>query len=208
MADTLIPNRSHADILFGDPPSNTVPVPTPADSAPRRSAEDVLFGETTGMTAAPLAGPAHPPTPRRSHAEILFGDVELDLGLEDNMRTIADVEGLTTAQQAAELREFATVVMHDVGLERPDARLLHEVYTKRRLAGDSDEWVAQAHEWAKTSRRQLRERYGAEQAEVLLTQLDAYAVAHPALQEILAGGVGAHPDVVAMFAEHVRRVGH
>ena len=132
----------------------------------------------------------------QSHEEVLFGDVELDLDLEDNMRTVADDDGLTQQQQAQELREFATLAMHDVGLERHDARLLHEVCTKRRLAADSDEWVAPVGEWAKTSRRRLRERYGTEQAEVLLTQLDAYAAVDPTLQKILEGGVGAHPAIL------------
>lgn len=196
MADT---SNRHAEILFGNPPTNTVTAPPPVDSA-RRSAADVLFGEKA-TTASPRPAPA--PTPK-SHGDILFPNSALGLDLDDNMARIADVEGLTTAQQAEELRGFASIAKQ-FGLERHEARRLHDVYMKRRLTGDTDEWAAQAQHWATASRRSLRERFGASEAESLITELDALANTHPGLQRILEGGVGAHPDVVTMFAEQVRR---
>jgi len=175
MADMSTTSRSHAEILFGDAPSDTAPL------------------QRTATTSS-----------AKSHAQILFPDAEQGLDLEDNMARIADVEGISTAQQAEELREFATMA-RQFGLERHEARRLHEVYTKRRLEGDTDHWASQTQHWATASRRALREHYGPAQAESLLQSLDALADTHPGLQRILEGGVGAHPEVVAMFAEHIRR---
>jgi hypothetical protein len=211
--------RSAADVLFGDavPSADDTNGAAPgkasgtnARSTPSRpNPADVLFGtagkDANTTTADAVARPATTPERKRNPADVLFGDaVTESLDLRDNLHRVADAQGLSIAQQAEELREFATVTS-DFGLTRQDAEHLHAVYTRRRLEGDTDDWVTQAQHWATASRRALRERYGPAEAESLLHALDALMESHPGLQRILEGGVGANPRIVEMFAEHVRR---
>jgi hypothetical protein len=167
---------------------------TPTTEAPAKSPASIYNMPST---------PAAPNGPRPAH-QVFYDPVKTLAGpgsiVRSNLDRLGDSGVMTVEEGEAHVQTFASLALHEVGLPDVDAQRLHTLYTDVRLAPPSEERVLK---WAEESRRSLRERFGAVEAQRLVTQVQALVDQHPALKKMFdeAGGLGAHPEVIDMLVD-------
>lgn len=128
--------------------------------------------------------------------------------LDPNLTKLGDVTGMPIEQQKVERREFSAIA-RQAGLFPGVAKAIHNAWTSARLAPPMDEAEEdnQLREANTETRRALREKWGAEDAEDLLARAQKFVGQHPRLAEILStGGIGSRKEIVLALTEHVRHV--
>lgn len=161
--------------------------------------------ERLNMEERELYGPVRegPPNADTEHYEI-----HLRPALRARQDEVRDVQGLDTAALQVRHRKHVAIA-RDAGLSPLAYQRIYDTATDLELAEqrgtlvDLETDIQQNNE---TVRHTLRNRYGAERAEQMLTAANAFVAQHPTLQALLrTRGLGSQPAVVETIVEHVRR---
>jgi hypothetical protein len=128
---------------------------------------------------------------------------------QERRADLGDVLGLTQTQ-IREAEDTHTDAIRSSGVDPYGlGRAIYDHYVAGEIAahrGNADVDVQALNE---ATRRELRETYGAAEADDLLARTAAFVQSHPKLGAILrAHGVGSRADVVAGLVDHVRRVNY
>jgi hypothetical protein len=177
---------------FDDPRDLALYGPEPA-SAP----------SATALTAGSPVVP--PPTPPRL-TEMFPVEVAARESLLKHVDTLAVEGGLSQAQLHARRREHVAM-LRDTKIDPVNlGGVLYEAMTSAELAAKRGVAVdpARQHEETATARRSLRQSYGAERAERIERETEAFIAAHPRLARAVKTA-GASAAVRLGLAEHVRK---
>jgi hypothetical protein len=157
------------------------------------------------------AAPAQAESPAASEARLVnkFYDPGSANGphgrllLGESINQLRDHFGLNEEATENHRRQYAEVVCAPLRFNPDEAQDLHRFVTRHLTTEDpTDE---QIQEWAKASRKLLRERYG-EEANERAKLVDQYIAENEGLSQTLgAAGLDVHPRIVSEFAERVWR---
>jgi hypothetical protein len=147
-------------------------------------------------------------TPTRDVADILLGGVpslvsSYGPALADSVDRLSDRTGMSLADRDAHIADMATT-FDDARIMPDDAARLHPPMVQHITTPVDDVTVT---EWATEARRQLRDRYGLDEAQRPLAVAKHFIANRPGLLKLLeATGLGSHPDIVMALAEHPERL--
>ena len=141
-----------------------------------------------------------------------------ETALRETFRTrqdeVSDVLGLSHAQRIDRHRAHVALV-RESGLQQNTelAGMLYDELTTAEIAAargadDDVDLEAQVRADTEASRKALRDLYGRDRADKILSRLQAFVSKHPKLKTLVnTRGIGSKPAVVLALAEHVRKVG-
>lgn len=194
-------SESIADLFYGEPttPENHQGTPPPDGSAAPRESRTITKDTEGALTTDAV---------KDETEDILFGDTEglvtsYEPSLSDSLDYFSDHVEITQDQRKAAISEAATV-FSDARVPPEEAARLHGHIVRHAVAPADD---ATREAWATESRRELRERYGAAEAERRLKVARTFIANRPGLRDLLnATGVGSHPDLVLSLADRANQL--
>ncbi len=154
----------------------------------------ILTGDTSRQTE-----------PTEQH-EFYPVDVAMRPVFEERSAALADL-GVSAAERA-KLQDTVVDVIRAVGIDPVSVgRPLYNGAVDAVIASAHGEAEPDVQALAEASRRELRETYGAADAEDLLARTAAFVKQHPKLEATLGmRGLGSRPEIVRALVEHVRAV--
>ena len=135
-------------------------------------------------------------------ADTLYGDPKVLAKsyaphLADAANRLRDHAGMTSEQYERSI-EDAAVVFTDAGIPSDRAARLYDAIVEHTINRPDDATVEQ---WSVESRQQLRERYGADEADRRLAAAAEFVKQRPGLASLLReSGMGSHPEFVLALA--------
>ena len=198
-----------------------------------KTAASVLFGNdkpaaapSTGtlVTGLDLNAPARQtatPTARSGQASdstaasVMFGPVDVEAAVDTRDADLYDTLG-ATEKQRTEIKDTFVGIAKGSGLLQGLVASITAAYLDAELAAaratdrkaHAEQVESQAVKDSRAARAGLRLRYGATEAEAVLTRTERFVSAHPALSKALgAHGLGSRPEIIAAIAHHVYKNG-